>query len=84
MNKLDGAMLSWHADGRPRGEYAFEDGRLLEARGWDERGRPLANDRARAQAERDVAENEAYYATLDSLVRAHLPRCDANARPKPK
>lgn len=84
MGKRDGATLSWHADGQRRGEYVFENGRLLEVRGWDERGRPLNEAQARAQAEQDAADNDAYYATLDALVRAHLPICENNAKPKPR
>jgi antitoxin component YwqK of YwqJK toxin-antitoxin module len=81
---LSGVKRSWYRDGRLRGEYAYVEGRLVDAKAWDTRGRPLPGDASRARAEADFAEDEAYYAKLDALVDRHLPHCDPNAQPKPQ
>jgi antitoxin component YwqK of YwqJK toxin-antitoxin module len=81
---LNGVKRSWYRNGRPRGEYAYADGRLVEAKAWDERGRALAPDASRARADADFSADEAYYARLDALVNEHLPHCTPNAAPKPQ
>ena len=80
--QLNGFMRIWHPDGRVRGEYAYAAGQLALARGWDPRGRELAEAQAKKQAEQDVAVHEAYYRSLETMVAQHLPDCDAEAPPK--
>jgi antitoxin component YwqK of YwqJK toxin-antitoxin module len=75
MGKLHGIKRVWHPDGRVRGEYTYADATLVEAKAWDAQGRALAPPAARAQAGRDHASDEAFFATLDALVAAHLPGC---------
>jgi antitoxin component YwqK of YwqJK toxin-antitoxin module len=82
--RLHGVKRSWYRDGRLRAEYAYSEGRLVEAKAWDARGRPLPPDASRARAESDFASDEADYARLDALVEGHLPRCEAGASPKPR
>ena len=80
--QLNGFMRIWHPDGRVRGEYAYAAGQLALARGWDSRGRELAEAQAKRQAEKDVAVHEAYYQSLETMVAQHLPDCDAEAPPR--
>lgn len=75
MGKLNGIKRVWHADGRLRGEYAYVAAALVDAKGWDTRGRALAPQAARAQAERDYADDEAFLASLDAQVAANTPDC---------
>jgi hypothetical protein len=75
---LHGFKRSWSSDGKLRGEYRYESGRLVEASAWDARGRSLPPDAARHQAEAESASDEAYYAKLDALIAANLPQCAAN------
>ena len=82
--QLNGSVRIWTPDGRTRGEYAYAGGQLAGAKAWDARGRELSELQARAQAEADVAEHEAYHATLEALVARHLPACDPSAPPKPR
>jgi hypothetical protein len=74
-----GEKRSWFPDGRPRAEYRYEQGALAAARAWTEAGKPMSEDEARALAQRDRAADDAYFASLAAFVRAHLPRCAADA-----
>ena len=74
---LDGAKRSWHPGGSPRGDYAYERGALVAARGWRANGSPLADDEARAQAMRDAEDEAKTYATLAAIVDRNLPACRA-------
>ena len=79
----DGTITTWYRDGRVRGEYRYVAGSLVDAAAWDARGRPLAPDAARAQAEADAKADARRYAALDALVDRHLPHCFA-VTPKPR
>ena len=82
--QLNGFVRIWNPDGGVRGEYAYAGGQLAGAKAWDARGRELPELKARAQAESDVASNEAYHATLEALVAQHLPDCNRSAPLKPR
>ena len=70
-----GMSRSWYGNGRPRGEYDYEHGRLVDARGWTEAGAALSATAARAQAERDQRRDDRFLGSLEQLVAAHKPRC---------
>jgi len=76
-DRLHGEKRSWHANGKPRTRLRYERGELIEARAWSPAGVPLSDAAARAQAARDVATDEAFYATLEALVATYTPKCDA-------
>ncbi len=76
-DRLHGEKRSWYASGKPRTRLRYERGQLVEARAWSADGAPLSEAAARAQAARDAATDEAFYATLEALVAAHRPKCDA-------
>ncbi|MFO1317076.1 MAG: hypothetical protein U1F58_15895 [Burkholderiales bacterium] len=75
--RLSGLKRSWHPDGRLRAEYRYEQGALASARAFAASGKALPEGEARALAQRDLATDDQYYASLDAFVRAHLPHCDA-------
>ena len=77
--RLAGVKRSWYPDGRLRGEYRYEQGALAAARAWTEAGKPMTEARAHALAQRDLAADDATFASLAAFVRANLPRCAANA-----
>jgi antitoxin component YwqK of YwqJK toxin-antitoxin module len=74
-----GTTRSWFPNGRPRGEYVYENGSLASAKAWNAVGAALADEAARLQAARDADEDAKYYASLDAIVEANLPTCDAPA-----
>jgi antitoxin component YwqK of YwqJK toxin-antitoxin module len=74
--KLSGVKRSWHANGRLRAEFRYEQGALTAAQAANEAGRPLSDADARALAARDLASDEALFASLLGIVTQHLPRCD--------
>ncbi len=71
-----GIERSWHPGGAPKGEYRYEHGVLVSARGWTEAGEALSDAAARSQAAAEAEASERVYATLLAFVRAHLPPCD--------
>jgi hypothetical protein len=73
---LSGTKRSWYPNGRPRADLRYERGLLVEARAFSEAGKPLSDAEARATAASDLATDEGFYASLDAIVRAHLPRCE--------
>lgn len=75
-DRLHGVKRSWHPNGNPRTDLRYERGELVEARAWDEEGPPFSDAEARVVAERDLATDERFYATLESLVADHRPKCD--------
>jgi hypothetical protein len=70
-----GVQRSWHANGRPRAEYRYEQGVLADAHAWTEGGEPLAYAAAVGQATADAEVDAQIYATLLALVRDHRPPC---------
>ena len=72
---LHGAKRSWHPDGSPRGDYAYERGALVAAKAWGANGAALADGEARAQATRDAEDEARTYATLGAIVDRNLPAC---------
>ena len=74
-----GTTRSWFPSGRPRGEYGYEHGKLVSAKGWNALGTPLAEDAARQQASKDAGEDAKYYDSLDAIVDANLPACEPAA-----
>jgi hypothetical protein len=76
---LHGEKRSWHPNGRLRTWLRYERGVLVEARAWAASGSPLPDAAARAQAARDAATDEAFYATLEALVAGRLPKCETSA-----
>jgi antitoxin component YwqK of YwqJK toxin-antitoxin module len=73
---LSGSKRSWHPNGRLRTDLRYDRGALVEARAYSEAGKPLPEAEARALAARDLVADEKYYASLDAIVRSHLPRCE--------
>jgi antitoxin component YwqK of YwqJK toxin-antitoxin module len=76
---LVGTKRSWHANGRPRARFVYDDGMLVEAQAWSATGAKLRDDAARALALRDAAADRRYYGSLDAIVDAHPPPCDGAA-----
>jgi antitoxin component YwqK of YwqJK toxin-antitoxin module len=75
---LHGEKRSWHPSGRLRAWLRYERGALVEARAWAASGAALSDAEARAQASRDAATDEAFYATLEALVAGRLPKCETS------
>jgi hypothetical protein len=71
---------SWYPDGRPRGEFRYDNKQLAEARAWSAKGAPLPDAEARAMAARDLKADEKFYDTLLAIVRDNPPSCDTNGR----
>ncbi len=76
---LDGPKRSWFPDGRLRGDYLYERGALVAAKGWTASGVSLPEAAARAQAAKDLVDDARAYAALDAIVDAHLPHCEGVA-----
>jgi len=72
----DGLTRTWYPDGHRRLEAEYEGGRLVRASAWSDAGTRLDDRAARALALHDAAAGDADYARLESLVQAHLPRCE--------
>lgn len=68
--RLAGTKRSWYPDGRLRAEYRYEQGELAAARAYAESGRALPESEARAFAQRDLAADDRYLASLEAFVRA--------------
>jgi len=71
-----GPTRSWFPNGRPRGEYVYENGKLVSAKGWNALSVALREGEAREQAQRDADEDAKFYASLDAIVEANLPACE--------
>ena len=71
-----GFTRSWHANGRQRTEYLYEHGKLKAARAWSGQGAPLTEPEARRIAERDLAADDEYFASLERTIAENGPRCD--------
>jgi antitoxin component YwqK of YwqJK toxin-antitoxin module len=74
--KLNGDKRSWYANGRLRAEYRYDQGELRDALAKSPSGQALAEDAARALAQRDAAADDAFVASLLAIVAANPPRCD--------
>ena len=70
-----GMSRSWYDSGKPRSEYDYEHGRLVDARAWTESGVALSAAAARAQAERDLRRDDSFLGSLERLVAGHKPHC---------
>jgi hypothetical protein len=77
---LAGAKRSWYPDGRPRGDFRYDHGNLVEAAAFDAAGRRLSATQARTMAERDLAADEKTIAAFEAMVRDHLPGCATQGR----
>lgn len=75
-DNLHGIKRSWHLGGGTRTEIRYEHGAVIDAQAWDEDGRPRPEAAANAQAAADEITDRRFYATLEALVRSHLPRCE--------
>ena len=73
---MHGEVRAWHPDGTRRGDYRYANGTLVAAAAWTARGTPVAEANARAQADRDAAQNERYYAALEKMIADNEPRCE--------
>jgi antitoxin component YwqK of YwqJK toxin-antitoxin module len=73
---LSGTKRSWYPNGKVRAELRYDHGLLVEARAYSETGKPLSETEARALAANDLTTDEKFYASLDAIIRAHLPRCE--------
>jgi hypothetical protein len=63
-------------NGRLRAELRYDRGLLIEARAYSEAGKALSDAEARALAASDLEADEQFYASLDAIIRAHLPQCE--------
>jgi len=75
----NGLSRAWFPNGRPRGEYVYENGKLVSAKAWNSFGVALADKAASEQATRDAEEDTKYFASLDAIVEANLPTCEPAA-----
>ena len=75
-NRLNGLVRSWYPDGARKAEDRYEQGELVEARGWTEAGTPLPEADARNLAAGDADANQRFCDSLLALVRENLPRCE--------
>ncbi len=73
--RLHGLKRSWYPDGRPRAEFRYDKGVLIDARAFSEAGVVLSAVEAKALAASDLATDERYDATLNDIVRSHRPHC---------
>ena len=73
---LSGTKRSWYPNGRLRAELRYDRGLLVEAHAYSEAGKPLSDAEARALAANDLETDEKFYASLDAIIRVHLPRCE--------
>jgi hypothetical protein len=48
----------------------------VTARAWSEQGAPLPEPEARRVAERDLAQDTDYFASLERTIADNGPRCD--------
>ena len=78
--RLAGLKRSWFPNGALRAELAYDNGVLTGARAFDEAGRAMREQDARALATRDEAADRDYLASLDDIVRQNLPRCTGDRR----
>ncbi|HVE50743.1 MAG TPA: hypothetical protein VNG69_14165 [Casimicrobiaceae bacterium] len=81
---INGIKRSWYRDGKLRSEDRYAAGQLIEAKAWDERGRPLPDDAARQRARADFDAEQALYLRLDKLIEANLPHCPPNGPARPQ
>ena len=72
----DGMSRSWYADGRVRSESEYAGGRLVSVRAWAPTGERLFDEAARESERSDARAADDRYDELDTLVRAHVPRCE--------
>ena len=79
--RRNGETRSWHANGKPRAVFVYEQGALVSARAWSVAGAMLGEAAARALAARDAEADERYYESLEAIVNAHPPRCDEAGSP---
>ena len=79
--RRNGETRSWHANGKPRAVFVYEQGTLVKASAWSVAGAPLGDAAARALAARDAEADERYYESLEAIVNAHPPRCDEAVTP---
>jgi hypothetical protein len=75
-DRRNGISRSWYPDGRPRAMFRYEMDVLADAKAWSAAGTPLSDAEAREFASRDREEDEKYYASLDAMIRTHLPACE--------
>jgi hypothetical protein len=75
-----GSARSWYPDGRPRADFHYDHGVLVEARAWNAKGAPLPDAEARATATRDLTIDEQFYNTLERIVHDNPPPCEFNGR----
>lgn len=73
---LSGIKRSWYLNGQLRAELRYERGLLADARAFNEAGKALSNAEARALTAHDLETDEKFYASLDAIIRTHLPRCE--------
>jgi hypothetical protein len=72
----EGATRAWYADGRRRSETDYAGGRIAGTIGWTDTGAAVTDAVAHEMAEHDAGVADAIYASLDALIRDHLPRCE--------
>jgi antitoxin component YwqK of YwqJK toxin-antitoxin module len=80
----DGGARSWHPDGRRRGEFEYDRGRLIAARLWNPDGAAASDAEAAECARLDLEADGRYYAVLADLVDEHIPACSAFGRSGPR
>jgi hypothetical protein len=71
----DGQTRTWYEDGHRRSETEYAGGRIVRSIGWTRAGERLADDAARALAERDEQAADVEYGQRDALIRDHPASC---------
>lgn len=82
--RLSGLKRSWYPSGRPRAEYSYRSGELVEATAFTETGDKVPAAQSAQMAARDAAADDALVGSLEAMVRSHPPPCDAGADRKEK
>lgn len=75
-DQMHGVVRSWYPNGVPRGQYRYEHGRLVEARGWTDAASTLPDAEAASHASSDAETDQHVLDDLVAIVDQHLPHCD--------
>ena len=73
--KPHGNKTSLYLDGRKRSACVYNNGKLIRAEFWDERGIRLSNMEAEKQAKFDLRNDQSYYSKLENRVNISKKDC---------
>lgn len=72
---ITGIKESWFPDGKPRGRYTYDNGKLLTAQAYDQYGKLLSEPLARSAARNDMQRDIILYMRWKKMVTDVLPKC---------